>query len=128
MSDIPTARFRITAAALAMSAAAVTLNAAAVTTAAAATAGRCSQAAPTRADNPYTTTHTALRDASPRMGPYGECYRLKTYAQGATVEVRCFIVNEYGNTWSYVPGAGWVWDEHLSGNGSPQAACSDPTP
>ncbi|MFI2367675.1 hypothetical protein [Streptomyces sp. NPDC018833] len=119
MSPIPMARFRITAAALAMSAAAVTINATAVTTAAAATADRCSQAAPTRADNPYTTAHTALRDAPLRTGPYGECYRLETYRQSATVEVRCFIVNEYGNTWSYVPGAGWVWDEHLSGNGSP---------
>ncbi|MFP1624292.1 hypothetical protein ACLB9X_03540 [Streptomyces sp. 5K101] len=119
MSHFRPARLRTTAAAMAMAAAAVTLNSTAATTATAAAADRCSQAAPTSADNPYTTTHTALRDAPLRMGPYGECYRLKTYPQGATVEVRCFIVNQYGNTWSYVPGSGWVWDEHLSGNGSP---------
>ncbi|UYQ66138.1 hypothetical protein [Streptomyces peucetius] len=90
-----------------------------VGTATAAPADRCSQAAPTRADNPYTTTHTVLSDAPLRKGPYRECDWLQTYPAQSTVEVRCFIVNDYGNTWSYVPGAGWVWDSHLSSNGSP---------
>lgn len=111
-------RHRTTATVMA-TAAALTATVSATTTATAAPADRCSQAAPTRADNPYTTTHTAVDAAPLRMGPYGECYRLKTYAAGTRIEVRCFVVNEYGNTWSYVPGAGWIWDAHLSGNGSP---------
>lgn len=119
MSDQNRARYKRAAMALALTAGAVTINASAVTAATALPAATCSQAAPTAAENPYSTVHTALDAAPLRVAPYEKCTRLQTYAAGSSIRVSCYIVNDYGNTWSYVRGAGWVWDNHLSGGGSP---------
>ncbi|MFG2292080.1 hypothetical protein [Streptomyces sp. NPDC048603] len=119
MNRSKTAGLRAAVAATVLAAAAAGTFATATAQAATAPLDDCSQAAPARQDNPYTTTHTAVNAAPLRMGPYGTCHKLQTYAQGSSITVRCYITNSYGNTWSYEPGAGWIWDGHLSGGGSP---------
>ncbi|NYI03761.1 hypothetical protein [Allostreptomyces psammosilenae] len=77
------------------------------------------QGAPTRAQNPYEQTDYTIDETPLRVGPYGACDQIYTYAPGEPVTVRCYVTNSYGNTWSYIPGSGWVWDEHLENYGSP---------
>ncbi|MEU3654389.1 hypothetical protein AB0E67_16455 [Streptomyces sp. NPDC032161] len=121
MSDRKPSKYRRAAVITAVAAAALAISAPGATATATLPAASCSQAAPPSNHNPYSTTHTVLDPAPLRTAPYEKCTLLKTYAAGGSLTVNCYIVNDYGNTWSYVRGAGWVWDKHLSAGGSPHA-------
>lgn len=61
--------------------------------------------------------------AAVHTGPYGACTTVGYISSGASVQYDCYVVNEYGNTWTWVrvPGGGslgWVYDAYLSNGGS----------
>ncbi|MFJ8085420.1 SH3 domain-containing protein [Streptomyces sp. NPDC096205] len=56
-------------------------------------------------------------------GPYGACDTVDTLYSGTYLYYHCYVVNEYGNTWTHVRVAGtsvsgWVWDDGLDDGGS----------
>ncbi|SBT47307.1 hypothetical protein GA0070621_2859 [Micromonospora narathiwatensis] len=56
-------------------------------------------------------------------GPYSDCSIDGYVASGTNLAYHCYVVNDVGNTWTWVrvPGtsiAGWVWDDNLLGYGS----------
>ncbi|MFG2115851.1 hypothetical protein ACGFRB_25005 [Streptomyces sp. NPDC048718] len=61
--------------------------------------------------------------AAAHTGPYGDCTTVGIVADGTTVRYDCYVVNDYGNTWTWVrtqggSSLGWVYDAYLSGNGA----------
>ncbi|MFF9785164.1 hypothetical protein [Streptomyces nigrescens] len=67
------------------------------------------------------------RRAYIRSGPYGQCDTVLTLNPGYTVDISCYVVNDYGNTWTYAifhTGGpiyhGWVYDDSLRYGGSSQ--------
>jgi hypothetical protein len=93
--------------------------AASATTAGAAATCPWTQGAPTSSLNPYSSTDYTVDTTPARVGPYEACYPASTYPAGTRLTVNCYVSNSYGNTWSYIRGTGWVFDEHLSNYGSP---------
>ncbi|MFI6286018.1 hypothetical protein ACIBCM_14875 [Streptomyces sp. NPDC051018] len=91
---------------------------AAASTGTSAAAAACPTAAPPSNLNPWRQTDYAVRTAPVRMGPYGECRPVGSYAAGQAVTGNCYTTNSYGNTWSYIRGYGWIWDEHLRYRGA----------
>ncbi|MFF0450203.1 hypothetical protein ACFYT4_28090 [Streptomyces sp. NPDC004609] len=81
-------------------------------------AAACPTAAPPANLNPWRETDYALRTAPVRMGPYGECRSVGSYSAGQAVTVNCYTTNSHGNTWSYIRGYGWIWDDHLRYRGA----------
>ncbi|MEV8436554.1 hypothetical protein AB0425_04220 [Actinosynnema sp. NPDC051121] len=64
------------------------------------------------------------QDTPVRPGPYAKCGGVLVVSE-TRVETDCYIVNEYGNTWTYVRywnvvgyDYGWIYDGNLQGNGS----------
>ncbi|MCP2163378.1 hypothetical protein [Goodfellowiella coeruleoviolacea] len=59
-----------------------------------------------------------------RRGPYGDCDPPLLYAgAGTALDYWCYVSNSYSNTWTFVTEprtgvTGWVYDDHLTGNGS----------
>ncbi|MDT0317740.1 hypothetical protein [Streptomyces millisiae] len=64
-----------------------------------------------------------------RSGPYAACEPPRyTLAPTATVDISCYVRNDYGNTWTYVVYHvegyifhGWVFDDNLRYGGSYRA-------
>ncbi|MDN3251041.1 MULTISPECIES: hypothetical protein [unclassified Streptomyces] len=60
-----------------------------------------------------------------RTGPYGACGPRLILTPGSSVDISCYVTNDYGSTWTYVHAHtnygrvyGWVYDGNLQGNGS----------
>lgn len=60
-----------------------------------------------------------------RRGPYGKCTADVVLPAGSSVDISCYVTNDYGNTWTYVHfhspygrKYGWIYDGNLQGNGS----------
>ncbi|MEV5177823.1 hypothetical protein AB0L10_44045 [Streptomyces flaveolus] len=60
-----------------------------------------------------------------RKGPYGACDVVLRLGPGWSLDVACYVTNDYGNTWSYAHfnnGStrywGYIYDANLQGNGS----------
>lgn len=60
-----------------------------------------------------------------RGGPEGACSYVSNEQNHPYMVYYCYVVNKYGNTWTYGRVSsgggyiyGWVWDGHLSGDGS----------
>ncbi|BAU85098.1 hypothetical protein SLA_4210 [Streptomyces laurentii] len=104
----------------ALSLAAVGLLGAPAAHAAPSAAAACpwTQGAPASNLNPYSQTDYASGNAPVRMGPYGECGSVGTIPSGGSVSVNCYVTNSFGNTWSYIRGYGWIWDNNLRNGGS----------
>ncbi|MEV6964700.1 hypothetical protein AB0M47_06245 [Hamadaea sp. NPDC051192] len=69
--------------------------------------------------NEYTEESAPLR-----TGPYEDCSAITTLPTSTALNYHCFITNSYGNTWTHVKVkgrdlSGWIWDNHLKDNGSP---------
>ncbi|KUN86741.1 hypothetical protein [Streptomyces griseoruber] len=56
--------------------------------------------------------------AAVHTGPYGACTTVGTISDGVPIQYDCYVVNDYGNTWTWVHGFGWVFDDYLVGNGA----------
>ncbi|MGK3110638.1 hypothetical protein [Streptomyces sp. WAC05858] len=54
--------------------------------------------------------------APARIGYYEKCDPISRVSGG--VMLACFVENDYGNTWSYAPGYGWIYDKNLKYNGA----------
>jgi hypothetical protein len=66
-----------------------------------------------------------VNDAHLRVGPHGHCTAGLYEFVGTKIYYHCYVVNEYGNTWTHGRPAGWskgfwIWDENLDDNGSYQ--------
>lgn len=75
--------------------------------------------APTSSENPNTTTDHAAVSAPVRKGPYDACDVVQTLPPGTSVTVSCYIlISSYTNSWSYIPGSGWIRSTHLRSGGA----------
>lgn len=67
---------------------------------------------------------TKSGSAAAHTGPYADCPIVGYISSGTSVEYDCYVVNDYGNTWTWVRvpdgggSLGWVYDKYLSGGGS----------
>ncbi|MCC8242757.1 hypothetical protein [Saccharothrix luteola] len=96
-------------------------------------AGGSSQAAPVEAaavtcgnahwpheveDGRTGAVRAAAAPAAVHTGPYGACTVVGYLGDGVPIQYDCYVVNSYGNTWTWVHGFGWVFDDYLVGNGA----------
>jgi hypothetical protein len=51
-------------------------------------------------------------------GPYGKCDPIGSIGDGVPINYDCYVTNDYGHTWTWVRGHGWVFDDYLVGNGA----------
>ncbi|MFD5897123.1 MULTISPECIES: hypothetical protein [unclassified Streptomyces] len=89
-------------------------------TAADAAAVTCSWPKPTNTGYTY---HEVNDEGPIRKGPYGVCDPVGTGWQGGALQLVCYAANDYGNTWSYVRGIGWMFDDYFDDGGS-QERCT----
>ncbi|MCK1823051.1 hypothetical protein MTQ10_26510 [Streptomyces sp. XM83C] len=61
--------------------------------------------------------------AAVHTGPYGDCTTVGYVAKDTRVYYDCYVVNDYGNTWTWIRDAngsslGWIYDAYLDNGGS----------
>ncbi|MFJ7069784.1 hypothetical protein [Streptomyces sp. NPDC101115] len=66
---------------------------------------------------------TKSGSAAVHTGPYGACTTVGYVSEGTTVYYDCYVVNDYGNTWTWIRDAGgsslgWIYDAYLSNGGA----------
>ncbi|WP_202459971.1 SH3 domain-containing protein [Streptomyces sp. SID1328] len=64
-----------------------------------------------------------VSSAAVHTGPYGACTTVGSVSQGTTVYYDCYVVNDYGNTWTWIrdgngSSLGWIYDAYLDDNGA----------
>ncbi|MFJ9721070.1 SH3 domain-containing protein [Streptomyces sp. NPDC101213] len=67
-----------------------------------------------------------VSSAAVHTGPYGACTTVGYVSQGTTVYYDCYVVNDYGNTWTWIrdgngSSLGWIFDEYLDDFGATES-------
>ncbi|MFF5447695.1 hypothetical protein [Streptomyces sp. NPDC012888] len=66
---------------------------------------------------------TKSGSAAVHTGPYGACTTVGYVSQDARVSYDCYVVNDYGNRWTWIRDAagsslGWIYGAYLSNGGA----------